>query len=198
MRKIWNLRLAASLAGAVWAVGCAGGDKGETRAAQDAESSMETISLSGCLSVAPDSANEIALQNVRMAPLAEQPSDAPTLTSKRQVITEGSWVRVTMGEDNAQLRDHLGQRVSIVGRIADDGRDTIGTSGPRAGAQEPEPRADPSRAAEPEHHSEKVRKEAGPIGQQWLSTGTSPQVIVHRIERSGEPCHQELAPANRR
>ena len=198
MRKTWKLHLAALAAAAALAAGCNADTKGEQRAAQDAESSSQVVSLTGCVATSPSGAGEYALQNVRLAPLGEQPSDAPTLTSNN-AITEGSWVRLAMDENAAQLRERMGQRVTVTGRISDSGGATIGTSGMQAGPQQPEARDDKSRAAANEHHSEKVAKEAGPIGQSTMSNGTAPQLVVQRIEGRGEPCNEGvMQPENRR
>jgi hypothetical protein len=88
------------------------------------------------------------------------------------------------------LRERVGQRVTVFGRVRDDGRDQVGTTGPRPGPQQRDPRPQESRAGADEHHSEKVAQEVGPIGQQSMATGYAPLVMVHRIEGTGEPCNQ--------
>jgi hypothetical protein len=170
---------------AMLAAGC-GRDKATDYRAAQVGGTAERISLSGCVETAPGRANEFALQHVRLEPLGEQPSDALTATSDIP-ITEGSWVRLAMA-DEAQLREHMGERVTIVGSIRDDGRDLVGTGGPRPGPQQPDPRPDESRAGAEGHHSEKVRQEVGAIGQQTMATGYAPLVMVHQIEGTGEPC----------
>jgi hypothetical protein len=171
---------------AVLAAGC-GRDQGtDHSAARDSRGTADRISLTGCLETAPGSGNEFALQHVRLQPLGDQPSDA--LTARQDTpITEGSWVRLAMA-DEAQLREHMGERVTIVGSIRDDGRDLVGTGGPQPGPQQPDPRPDESRAGAEGHHSEKVRQEVGAIGQQSMATGYAPLVMVDQIEGTGEPC----------
>jgi hypothetical protein len=197
MRNKWKNSLIASVACAVLAAGCGGGQRGaDQRAAHD--SSAEAVTLTGCIGVAPGSANEFALQQVRVTPPVEQPSGALTYSSGG-VVTEGSWVRLAMGDNAQQLRERVGERVTIVGTIRDDGRDQVGTTGPQPGPQQPDPRPTESRAGENEHHSEKVAQEAGAIGQQSMATGYAPLVMVQRIEGTGEPCNPELRqPENRR
>lgn len=182
---------------AALAAGCRS-DKGETRAANDAESSTQAVSLTGCVAVSPGGGSEFALENVRLAPLGQQPSDAPTHTSNN-AIREGSWVRLTGSERVEDIRKHVGQRVTIVGRIRDTGGDTMGTSGAIPAPQQPGQQADNSRAAADESHSAKVRKETGPGGQQTMANGTAPLLLVERIQGNGEQCSPAIkAPENRR
>ena len=186
MRITWK-QLVAPVVLALAAAGCGmGEDKGESRAAQDAGASSQQVSLTGCVGVSPGGGSELALQDVRLAPLAEQPSDAPTVTSNN-VIREGSWVRLAMG-DREQLVRHVGQRVTIVGAVRDSGADTMGTSGVRPAPQEPERPTDQSRASADESPSSRARKEAGPIGQQTMSNGTAPEIMVQRITATGDRC----------
>jgi hypothetical protein len=198
MRTYWTQGLIVPLACAVLSVGCGRGDgAADHRAAQDAAGSSAQISLNGCIGVAPGSANQFALEHVRVTSHGEQPSDALTQSSA-SAITEGSWVRLAMG-DNDQLRERVGERVTIVGTIRDDGRDQVGTSGPQPGPQQPDPRPNESRAGADAHHSEKVAQEVGPMGQQSMATGTAPLIMVQRIEGTGEQCNPDLRqPENRR
>lgn len=143
-----------------------------------------TISLTGCLAAAPGT-NQYSLQKVRLAPLAEQASDAPS--TQGFTITEGSWVKLT-GSDQDDLKKHLGQEVSVTGTLTDDGRNTIGTSGQAKAPDEPEDRTDKSRAAEDEHHGKKAQKEAGPLGQQSIWNGDAPTLAVNRVAGTGQQC----------
>lgn len=201
MQKQWTHALLIPLACAALATGCGQGDKAtDIRAAQDTDHSSERVALNGCVELSPAGGQEFALQHVRTGPIGAQPSDAMTYTSTN-AIEEGSWVRLTLGarDQRDQLRQLVGQRVTVHGTIRDDGRDTIGTSGPRPGPQEPDPRKPESMAGAEGHYSGKVAKEAGPIGQQWLSTGTAPLILVQEIENSGEPCNPDARqPENRR
>jgi hypothetical protein len=184
MRNQWKHCLTAVAACAVLAAGCGRGDQPtDYRAAQDGATPGETVSLTGCIETAPGRANEFALQHVRLDPLGDPPTPAAS-----HAITEGSWVRLAMADDTQQLRERVGERVTIVGSIRDDGRDRVGTGGPQPAPQQPDPRPDESRAGAEGHHSEKVRQEVGAIGQQSMATGFAPLVMVHRIEGSGEPC----------
>jgi hypothetical protein len=179
---------------AAWALlagGCGGDRADQTRAAEEAAGSASAISLNGCIGVAPGSANEFALQHVRVTSAGEQPSGTPS-SAQPHAVNEGSWVRLAMADGPGQLRERVGQRVTIVGTIRDDGRDLVGTSGPQPGPQQADPRPYETQAGADLHHSEKVAQEAGPIGQQSMATGTAPLVMVQRIEGTGEPCNPEL------
>jgi hypothetical protein len=157
----------------------------ETRSTQDARAGTQQVLLTGCVEAGQGSDGYV-LRNVRLAPVPEQPSDALTAPGIR-IISEGSWVRLKMN-DRDELRSHLGQVVAVTGTVSDDGRDTIGTGGPAANPDEPQPRTDRSRAANPEQPSDKVSKEAGPLGQQSLANGTAPEIVVQRVNATGERC----------
>ncbi|CAN5432409.1 MAG: hypothetical protein H0T05_04915 [Acidobacteria bacterium] len=176
---------------AVLAVGCGGDRADHARTAEDGAGSASPISLNGCIGVAPGRANEFALQHVRVTSAGEQPSLTQP-SAQPHAVNEGSWVRLATADGAEQLRERVGERVTIVGTIRDDGRDLVGTSGPQPGPQQADPRPDESRAGADLHHSEKVAQEAGPIGQQSMATGTAPLVMVQRIEGTGEPCSPEL------
>jgi hypothetical protein len=198
MRNQWKQSLIAATACAALAAGCGGGQRDADERAAEA-GRAETVSLTGCIGVAPGSANEFALQQVRVAhPSGEQASDALPDTAPPP-INEGSWVRLAMGDNVQQLRERVGERVTIVGTIRDDGRDRVGTSGPQPGPQQPDTRPQESQAGANAHHSEKVAQEVGPIGQQSMATGYAPLVMVQRIEGTGEQCGPTLRePENRR
>ena len=123
------------------------------------------------------------LTHVRTAPRDEQRTDVQA--SLGTTITEHSQVRLTMGEAD-ELRRHLGQMVQLEGAVRDDGRNTIATTGPleTRSPSGQEPRTDQSQAAAKQHHSEKAREEMGP------------EVVVQRIEGTGQPCAP--TPAERR
>ena len=200
MRKGLRLGLAPVLCGAL-AVGCGYEDKGESRAANDAVSSTEEIRLTGCVGVSPGGGSELALKRVQLAPSSVQASDAQThrTNSAASAIREGSWVRLAPGGHDDQLREHVGQEVTLVGRVSDTGAGTMGTSGQVAAPQQAEPRADTSRAAADESHAARVRKEAGPIGQETMANGTAPLLTIQKIEGTGKSCNTELQkPENRR
>ena len=81
----------------------------------------------------------------------------------------------------------VGQTVSVTGRLS-DGRNTIGTSGEPRAANQSEPRTDKSQAATDQHHSEKVREAAGPIGNRSMNNGTYPELKVSKVTGTGQKC----------
>jgi hypothetical protein len=164
------------------------------RPAQDAGSSSQMVTLSGCVEMAAAS-NQFTLSSVHLAPAGEQPSDAASTANSP--ITEGSYVRLSV-QDTDQLSGHVGQRVSVTGTIKDSGRDTIGTSGAGKAPNEPASRTDASQAASSQHHSDKVKQEAGPIAQQSLANGTAPEIAVQRVTPTGERCNSQLRPEQRK
>ena len=83
-------------------------------------------------------------------------------------------------EDKDQLKNLVGQVALVTGALKDDGRNTIGTTGPAAGPNDPQSRTDQSQAATRQDNSEKVAKEMGPMGQQSMNNDTFPEVQVQR------------------
>ena len=98
--------------------------------------------------------------------------------------TEGSWVRLS-GSD--ELSAHAGKRVTITGAIVDSGQNTVGTAGTSGNTL---PSGDRSEAASSDHHSTKVKKEAGRIARESMANGTAAEVKVSSIQASGESCEE--------
>jgi hypothetical protein len=196
MRQTWAMRIAAPVLAATALAACSrhvsendGSDRRKYAGGQQAQ----IIGLKGCVEGAPDP-NEFVLRNVQLEPIPSQPTDAAT--GPGVSVTEGSSVRLKI-TDSDQLKKNLGQIVSVTGMIIDDGRSTIGTGGkPRDPDQQEQP-ADTSRAAAPEHHSERVAQEAGPIGRDSMANGTVPRMSVDKVTGTGERCKTELRPEAR-
>lgn len=191
MVKNWTIKLCVPLASAAVLVGCRGEqDRTAIDHPTEQASQNQRVTVSGCLGTGVGT-TQYMLTAVQLAPLGEQPSDVASTTGNP--ITPDAQVRLAMN-DTAQLERHIGERVTVTGIVTDDGRSTIGTSGQQpAPGQTPaggqmEPRDDRSAAATSQHHSEKVREEAGPIGQQSMNNGTFPEITVSRIESTGEKC----------
>lgn len=182
MRTTWTVRVAAPLVAAAMISGCS--KNGTTAEKRQLGGSSQMVSLKGCVEKAPGS-KEFVLRHVQIEPVAMQRSDAPT--SLGLTVTEGSWVRLRMSESD-QLKNHLGEIVSVSGTIIDDGRNTIGTSGKATEPDEPESRVDASRAASSEGHASKVTKEAGPIARVSQSNGSVPEMAVERVTATGQSC----------
>ena len=188
----WTLKLCVPLASAAVLAGCTqevNDDKGQNRTAIDnatdkPKQKME-VAVSGCLG-AGTGTNQYVLYHVRPLPLGSQPTDV--LTSANLTLSDNSAVRLS-AHNTEQLTPLVGQTVTVTGLLRDDGRNTIGTSGgPPVGANEPESRTDHSQAGTKQSYSEKVRKEAGPIGNQSISNGTFPELVVERISGTGQKC----------
>ena len=192
MRTKWTLKLCVPLASAAVLVGCTqevNDDQTQNRTPIDNATNQQRqnlqIAVTGCLGIGPGT-NQYVLTHVRPAPLAAQPTDA--LSSANLTIPDNSAIRLA-SNDTGQLTSLVGQTVNVTGLLTSDGRNTIGTSGrPPVGPNEPESRTDQSKAATDQHHSEKVRQEAGPIGTQSMNNGTYPELTVQRVSGTGEKC----------
>ena len=189
----WTVKLCVPLASAAILAGCTqevDTDRDQNRTPIDHATNQQRqdlrISLTGCLGTGPGT-NQYVLTHVRPTPLGSQPTDA--LSSANFSIEENSAVRLASNNEQ-ELTSLVGQTVSVTGRLTDDGRNTIGTSGerqqPATGATEP--RTDASQAATDQHHSEKGREEAGPIGNRSMNNGTYPEITVQQVTGTGEEC----------
>ena len=181
-------------------IGCTGRDssntKEEGRAQQPEASKPEapaqaTVSISGCVEAAPGPRHYV-LRNVRFEPRETGDPHIDTTTAGAHGITEGAWVRLRAGKDD--LAAHAGRRVTILGAITDNGQNTVGTAGTR-GMQTPS--GDISQAASSKHHSEKVKTEAGRIARESMANGTAAEVMVQKVQTSGDKCPLEVKPESR-
>lgn len=189
MKNQWVLRLGIPVASAAILVGCRGEqDRTAIDTAANQPRQNQEITVSGCLGTGVGT-NQYMVTAVQLAPLGEQPTDAPSTSGNP--ITPDSQVRLAHN-DTDELRGLVGQKVTVTGFVTDDGRNTIGTSGPNQGNTpangKVEPRDDKSAAASNQHHSDKVAQEAGPIAQQSMANGTFPEMRVTKISGSGEKC----------
>jgi len=187
MIRNWKVAALVPLATAALLTGC---DTRSDRGAMD-DTTPKTpdarpIALNGCVGTGPGT-QQLFLTQIHIAPLAVQPSDAPT--SVASSITEDSRVKLVMaaGRDD-ELTNLVGQRVNLTGTLKDDGRNTIGTTGTERSPEQSEPRTDASQAATAQHPSDKARKEAGPIGHRSMNNGTFPEVLVQKVDGTGEKC----------
>lgn len=190
MIRTWTVKLCVPLASAAILAGCTqevGDDQTQNRTPIDNATNQQRqaleVSLTGCVTTGIGN-NQYMLYNVRPASLGEQPTDA--LSSANTNIPENVPVRLAMNDDD-EIEKLVGQTVSVTGRLS-DGRNTIGTSGAPVGPDQAEPRTDQSQAATSQHHSEKVREEAGPIGNRAMNNGTFPELTVTRVSGTGEKC----------
>ncbi|MDQ3417169.1 MAG: hypothetical protein M3541_00020 [Acidobacteriota bacterium] len=189
MTRTWTFKLCVPLASAALLAGCTQevGDRAQDRTAIDHATDQQKqnpeVSLTGCVTTGVGT-NQFMLRDVRPVPLAEQPTDAPSATNS--TIPENTPIRLATA-DADQIEKLVGQTVSVTGRLS-DGRNTIGTTSEPRAADEPEPRTDKSQAATDRHHSEKVREEAGPLGNRSMNNGTYPELTVTRVNGTGQKC----------
>ena len=189
MNRTWTLKLCVPLAGAVLLAGCTQevGDRAQDRTAIDHATNQQKqateISLTGCVTTGVGT-NQFMLKDVRTVPLGEQPTDALSATNSK--VPGNTAIRLAIA-DADQIEKLVGQTVSVTGRMSDGGN-TIGTAGVPAAPDQPEPRADKSQAATDQHHSAKVREEAGPIGNRSMNNGTFPEMMVTRVTGTGQKC----------
>ena len=197
----WTMKLCMPLASAAILVGCTqevdkNPDQNRTpidHATNQPRQNLR-VSLTGCLGTGPGT-NQYVLTHVKPAPLGTQPSDA--MSSANLDFSKNTAVRLA-SNDEQDLTSLVGRSISVTGVLRDDGRNTIGTSGdsqPAPGATEP--RTDASQAASDQHHSEKVREEAGPIGNRSMNNGSYPEIMVQRVTETGEPCQPNPVPDRR-
>jgi len=176
--------------------GCAGSDaKNDERSDSQPEARAEaparaTVSLSGCVEAAPGPRRYV-LRHVRFEPRETGDPHIDTTTAGAHGITEGSWIRLRAGEED--LGAQAGRRVTILGAITDDGRNTVGTAGTHGTKT---PSGDASQASSPEHHSDKVKNEAGRIARESMANGTAAEVQVQKVVASGDKCPLEVKPEN--
>ena len=147
-----------------------------------------TVSLSGCVEAAPGPRRYV-LRNVRFEPRESGDPHIDTTTAGAHGITEGAWVRLIAGEQD--LGSLSGRRVTILGAITDNGQNTIGTAGTGGVVL---PSGDVSQAASSEHHSKKVKKEAGRIARESMADGTAAEVRVQKVAATGDKCALEVRP----
>lgn len=198
----WTMKLCVPLASAAILVGCTqevDTDPDQNRTPIDHATNQERqnlqVSLTGCLGTGPGT-NQYVLTHVKPAPLGTQPSDA--MSSANLDFSENTAVRLA-SNDEQELTSLVGRTISVTGVLRDDGRNTIGTSGesqqPAPGATEP--RKDASQAGTDQHHSEKVREEAGPIGNRSMNNGSYPEIMVQQVTQTGEQCQPNPVPDRR-
>ena len=171
------------LAGCTQEVGSGAQDRTAIDHATNQQKSDPEVSLTGCVTTGVGT-NQFMLRNVRPVSLGEQPTDA--LSSTNSKIPENAPIRLAMADPD-EIEKLVGETVSVTGLLS-DGRNTIGTSGDEKGAGQSEPRVDQSQAATAQHHSEKVKEEAGPIGNQSMNNGTFPELRVTKVTGTGQKC----------
>ncbi|CAN5813572.1 hypothetical protein BH24ACI5_BH24ACI5_01120 [soil metagenome] len=188
MMKNWVFKLCVPVASATILAGCTQevrDDPSGKRAAMDNATNRQNleVSFTGCVASGTGN-NRFMLYDARPVALAEQPTDA--MSAAHPNLPENVPVRLAMNDDG-EIEKLLGHTVSVTGRF-NDGRNTIGTTGEPTAPDQGGSRVDESQAATSQHHSEKVREEAGPIGNGAMNNGTFPELTVSRINSTGERC----------
>ena len=189
MSKMRVPRVAVPVMCATLMIGCGRSEEGAQSGQAGAEPPAQAlVSLSGCIEAAPGTGHYV-LRHVRFEPRHSGDPHRDTTTPGPHGITEGSWVRLAAG--NQDLESRTGQRVTISGVITDSGQNTIGTAG-SSGAVTAS--GDPSQAASKDHHSDKVKSEAGRIARESMANGTAAEVRVQQVQGTGERCQAEARP----
>jgi hypothetical protein len=184
------------MACAVTVAACGGSDgANKDRPAQSGRTSgpvEQQMTLAGCVQTGPSNAG-LVLEDVQVdgsvaGPPAQAQSDTAADTS---AITPGSWVRLS-SKSVRDLEQYVGQRVNVHGSLVDSGAGTIGTTGAEGKPSLAD--GDKTRAAVPGHPSDRLRDEAGPIGQTSMANGTAPEFQVQSVSPTGVRCGGEATP----
>ena len=163
--------LAIAICTAGLGIACAGGNdsvNNDRRVQGGGERGVnERLSVEGCVEAAPGN-DQYVLRNVSEVVPAEQPQGQERM-SRPPIVTRGSWVRLTSGNDD--LKNHLGKRVTVTGEVRDAGGNTIGT----AGQSSPLPRAGEANGNAPLIAVEQIKAlEGGLCGQQLPGDSARP------------------------
>lgn len=194
MRNRWAMTMIAAplMCAMVGIAGCRGNDgvdphaqKPTTNAAEASQAQAQAqamVTLTGCLDMT--SPDQYRLQELRFEPRQAGDPQRDTTTPGPKGITEGSWVFLRAAE-GTDLKSYAGQRVKISGAILDNGQNTIGTAGTPG---TPGASGDSSQAASSEHHSDKVKAEAGRIARESMANGTAAEIRVQQVDSTGQRC----------
>jgi hypothetical protein len=192
-------RFLLGMACAVTVAACGGSDGANTdRPAQSGRTSgpaAQQITLAGCVQTGPSNAG-LVLEDVQVErsgsapnrPEGQPQSDPAASTA---AFTPGAWVRLS-SQSVRDLEQYVGQRVNVHGSMVDSGASTIGTTG--AQGEPSHAGGDKSRAAVPGHQSDRVRDEAGPIGQTSMANGRAPEFQVQSLSSTGVRCGESTPP----
>jgi hypothetical protein len=146
----------------------------------------ERIKIEGCVQAAPGQ-NEFALKEVYVPPPAEQPVQQDTMEHPVPV-SNGSWVRLTGGSQD--LKDYLGQRVTIIGKVTESGANTLGTSGRTTPAKEAQDThgkfAQSSKDANTNPDRAMPPSTVAPVGAD--ANGNAPLIAVETIDKMNQAC----------
>lgn len=135
-----------------------------------ARESQERISVRGC--VQPGPGNAYVLRDISQVPPAEQPQGGAR--APLTALQNGTFVR--LGGASDELKQYLGQQVTIQGLMADKGEGTMGTTGV----------TDPGARAEMKDAQAKGATQPtveAPVGA--LANGDAPLIAVEHVKAEG-------------
>jgi hypothetical protein len=135
-----------------------------------ARESQERLSVRGC--VQPAAGNTYVLRDITVVPPAEQPQGGAR--APHAALQNGTFVR--LGGASDELKQHLGQQVTVQGLLADNGQGTMGTTGvtdPGARAETKDAQA--NGATQPTVEA--------PVGA--LANGDAPLLAVEHVKAEG-------------
>jgi hypothetical protein len=150
----------------------------------------EMVRVEGCLQSAPGSpGREYVLAHVTMPEPETQPQGQETM-EHGPLVPAGSWVRIAPGGED--LKNYVGQRVSITGEVIDRGDNTLGTSG----------RVLPNKEATTDHDKFKQSSRdastnpdramppttVAPLGAN--ANGNAPKIAVEKIAKLADACEK--------
>jgi hypothetical protein len=189
----FTLAAAATLAAAL-AVACSGRNdavENERKVQGGGERGKnETVKVEGCLQGAPGTpGREYVLAHVTMPEPAAQPQGQETM-AHGPLIPAGSWVRIAPGSED--LKNYVGQRVSITGEVIDRGDNTLGTSGRVLPNKEATNDRDKFKQSSRDGSTNPERAmpptSAAPLGAN--ANGTAPKIAVEKISKLADSCEK--------
>ena len=145
----------------------------------------QQVKLQGCVQPASSNPGELILAGVFVPAPATQPRNQET--AQEPVIANGTWVRLTGNIDQLQLRDYLGKRVEVTGRVRDTGANTLGTSGYVGSNKDKFDRSSRDAGTDPQRNITPTT--AAPNGGD--ANGTAPSIAVEQVRKLSDSCRQE-------
>lgn len=148
----------------------------------------ETVKVEGCLQGAPGTpGREYVLARVTMPEPERQPQGQETM-EHGPLVAAGSWVRIAPGGED--LKNYVGQRVSITGEVIDRGDNTLGTSGRVLPNKEATNDRDKFRQSSRDASTNPERAmpptTVAPMGAN--ANGNAPKIAVEKISKLADSC----------
>jgi hypothetical protein len=151
----------------------------------------ETVRVEGCLQGAPGTpGREYILARVTMPEPERQPQGQETM-AHGPLVPAGSWVRISPGSED--LKNYVGQRVSITGEVIDRGDNTLGTSGrvlPNKEATNNHDKLEQSsRDASTKPDRAMPPTTVAPMGAN--ANGNAPKIALEKISKLADSCEHQ-------